>query len=48
MIDLSNKAAKRFGIKWKNLEERSGNFWKVDLVMIGRVPMLFIVQEDTQ
>ncbi len=47
MIDLSNKAAKRFGIKWKDLEERSGDFWKVDVVMIGRVPMLFIVHEYT-
>jgi hypothetical protein len=47
MINLSNKAAKRFGIKWKDLEERSGDFWKVDAVMIGRVPMLFIVHEYT-
>jgi hypothetical protein len=45
MINLSHKAAKRFGIKWKDLEERSGDFWKVDAVMIGRVPMLFIVHE---
>ena len=47
MIDLSNKAAKRFGIKWKDLAERSGDFWKVDVVMVGRVPMLFIVHEYT-
>ena len=47
MINLSNKAAKRFRIQWKDLEERSGDFWKVDTVMIGRVPMLFIVHEYT-
>jgi hypothetical protein len=47
MIDLSNKAAKRFRIPWKDLEERSGDFWKVDVVMIGRVPMLYIVHEQT-
>lgn len=47
MIDLSNKAAKRFRIKWKDLEERSGDFWKVDAFMVGRVPMLLIVHEFT-
>ena len=47
MINLTNKAAKRFRINWKNLEERSGDFWKVDVVMIERVPMLFIVHEYT-
>ena len=47
MIDLSHKAAKRFRINWKDLDERSGDFWKVDAVMIGRVPMLFIVHEYT-
>ena len=47
MINLSQKAAKRFHVPWKDLEERSGDFWKVDVVMIGRVPMLFIVHEYT-
>ena len=47
MINLSNKAAKRFHISWKDLEERAGDFWKVDVVMIQRVPMLFIVHEYT-
>ncbi len=47
MINLSNKAAKRFRINWKDLEERAGDFWKVDVVMIERVPMLFIVHEYT-
>lgn len=47
MIDLSKKAAKRFGINWKDLEERSGDFWKIDVVMFGHVPMLFVVHEYT-
>jgi len=47
MINLSDKAAKRFRINWKDLEERSGDFWKVDVVMVGHVPMLFIVHEYT-
>jgi len=47
MINLSNKAATRFKTKWKDLEERSGDFWKVDIMMIGRVPMLLIVHEYT-
>ncbi len=47
MIDLSKKAAKRFRINWKDLEERSGDFWKVDAVMIGRVPILLIIHEYT-
>lgn len=47
MINLSTKAAKRFGVNWRDLEDRSGDFWKVDLVMDGRVPMLFIVHEYT-
>ena len=47
MINLSNKAAKRFRVKWSSLEERSGDFWKVDIQMLERVPMLFIVHEYT-
>ncbi len=47
MIDLSKKAAKRFRINWKDLEERSGDFWKVDAVMIGRAPILLIIHEYT-
>jgi hypothetical protein len=47
MINLSNKAATRFKIKWKKLEKRSGDLWKVDIMMIGRVPMLLIVHEYT-
>ena len=47
MINLSNKAATRFKVKWKELEERSGDFWKVDIMMIGRVPMLLVVHEYT-
>lgn len=47
MINLSNKAAKRFRVKWSDLESRNGDFWKVDVVMAERVPMLFIVHEYT-
>lgn len=47
MINLSSKAAKRFKRKWKDLEERSGDFWKIDIMMIGRIPMLLIVHEYT-
>ena len=47
MIDLSKKAAKRFRVKWSSLEESSGDFWKVDIQMMERVPMLFIVHEYT-
>jgi hypothetical protein len=47
MINLSNKAAKRFRVNWSSLEERSGDFWKVDVQMVERVPMLFIVHEYT-
>ena len=47
MINLSNKAATRYKTNWKDLEERSGDFWKVDIMMIGRIPMLLIVHEYT-
>ncbi|MBU2480279.1 MAG: hypothetical protein KJ760_04240 [Proteobacteria bacterium] len=47
MINLSNKAAIGFKYKWKDLEERSGDFWKIDVMMIGRVQMLLIVHEYT-
>jgi hypothetical protein len=47
MINLSNAAAKRFGINWKDLGERTGDFWKINAVMVERVPMLFIVHEYT-
>jgi len=47
MIDLSKNAAKRFRVKWSDLESRSCDCWKVDVVMFERVPMLFIVHEHT-
>jgi hypothetical protein len=47
MINISHKAAKRFHILWKELEDRTGDFWKVDVFMVGRVPMLLIVHEYT-
>lgn len=47
MIDLSKRAAGRFRLKWEDLLERSGDRWKVDVMMVGRVPMLLIVHEYT-
>ena len=47
MIDLSKKAASRFRLKWDDLPERSGDHWKVDIMMVGRVPMLLIVHAYT-
>ena len=45
MINFTVQAAKRFRINWKDLEDRSGDFWKVDVMMVERVPVLFIVLE---
>ena len=47
MFDLSTKAAKRFRIKWPDLKPRSCDYWKIDVEMFGRVPMLLIVHEYT-
>lgn len=47
MIDLSTKAAKRFRIKWSDLKPRSCDYWKINVEMFGRVPMLLIVHEYT-
>lgn len=47
MIDLSKKAAERFKIDWNKLPERQGDFWKIDVFMIERIPMLLIIHEYT-
>ena len=47
MINFSIKAAKRFRVKWADLQDRSGDFWKVDVMMVDRVPVLFIIHEYT-
>lgn len=47
MINLSKKAASRFHIQWKDLSEQNNDFWKVDIFMIGRIPMMLIVHEYT-
>lgn len=47
MINLSKKAADKFKISWSNLSEQSGDNWKVDLIQIGRYPVLLIVHEKT-
>jgi hypothetical protein len=44
---LTNKAASRFNIQWHNLQQREGDFWKIDIFMTGRIPMLLIVHEYT-
>ncbi|MBI4826308.1 MAG: hypothetical protein HY807_07795 [Nitrospirae bacterium] len=47
MINLSKKAADRFKMKWQSLPERSGDNWKIDIIMIERTPMLLIIHEYT-
>lgn len=47
MLNFSQKAAKRFRLNWSELDERSGDFWKVDIDMFGHVPLLMIVHEYT-
>ncbi len=47
MINLSKKAADRFKINYQELPDREGDFWKVDVVMVGRIPILLIVHEMT-
>lgn len=47
MLDFTQRSAKRFNLPWKDLPERSGDHWKVELEMFGRVPMLLIVHEQT-
>jgi hypothetical protein len=47
MINLTKKAASRFNIQWNNFQQREGDFWKIDIFMLGRIPMLLIVHEYT-
>ncbi len=47
MINLSKKAADRFRINWNSLNERKGDFWKIDITMIGKTPMLLLIHEYT-
>ncbi len=47
MFTFTKKAADTFKLKWAQLEERSGDNWKVDLFRIGRYPVLLIVHEKT-
>lgn len=47
MINLSKKAADRFKIKWKDLPEQDSDFWKIDVIMMSRYPVLLIVHERT-
>jgi hypothetical protein len=47
MINLTKKAECRFNIQWHNLQQREGDFWKLDVFMMGRIPMLLLVHEYT-
>lgn len=47
MINLSKKAAERFNIKWVDLNEQSGDFWKIDIIMVSHYPVLFMIHELT-
>jgi hypothetical protein len=47
MINLSQKAARRFHFKWNELEEQHGDCWKIDVIMVSRTPVLFIIHEYT-
>ncbi|MBF0430765.1 MAG: hypothetical protein HQK83_05770 [Fibrobacteria bacterium] len=47
MINFSKKAADRFKVKWSGLPEQQGDFWKIDIVMVGRFPILLIIHEYT-
>ena len=47
MLDFTGRSAQRFNLQWKDLPERSGDHWKIEVEMFGRVPMLLIVHEQT-
>lgn len=47
MINLSKKAASKFKYKWIELPEQSGDFWKIDVIMVSHYPVLLIVHEYT-
>ncbi len=47
MINLTIKAAKRYRIEWAELTERPGDYWKIDIEIIDRKPILFLVHEYT-
>ena len=47
MLDFTRRSAQRFNLQWKDLPERSGDHWKIEVEMFGRVPMLLIVHEQT-
>lgn len=47
MLNFSKKAAERYHLNWNDLPERKGDFWKIDIAMIGRTPMILIIHEYT-
>jgi hypothetical protein len=44
---FNEEKSKPFQHQWHNLQQREGDFWKIDIVMMGRIPMLLIVHEYT-
>ena len=47
MLDFTKRSAQRFNLHWKDLPDRRGDHWKIEVEMFGRVPMLLIVHEQT-
>ncbi|MBF0433609.1 MAG: hypothetical protein HQK83_20185 [Fibrobacteria bacterium] len=47
MINLSKKAADRFKTGWRDLPEQQGDFWKIDILMVQRFPVILIIHEYT-
>jgi hypothetical protein len=47
MINLTQKAAYRFHLRYKELPEQEGDLWRVDILMLERYPVLLIVHEYT-
>ncbi len=47
MLDFTRRSAQRFNLQWKDLPDRRGDHWKIEVEMFGRVPMLLIVHEQT-
>jgi len=47
MLDFTKRSAQRFNLQWKDLPDRRGDHWKIEVEMFGRVPMLLVVHEQT-
>ena len=47
MFNLSKKAAGRYRLKWSDIEEKRGDRWKIDVIMVSRYPVIWIIHEYT-